>query len=73
MCFYRELDPAMLRRLEKRILVDVPNTQAREAMFRHYLPKIVLKQPALKCDIYYEFLAKVSTEIQFYYLPPKLI
>lgn len=53
----------MLRRLEKRILVDVPNAQAREAMFRHYLPKIVLKQPALKCDIYYEFLSKVQIYI----------
>lgn len=50
----------MLRRLDKRILVDVPNLQAREAMFRHYLPKTVLEQPVLKCDIYYEFLAKVN-------------
>ncbi|KAK6631333.1 hypothetical protein RUM44_005859 [Polyplax serrata] len=53
-----ELDPAILRRLEKRILVDVPSQEARESMFRHYLPEVVLNQPLLKSNIYYEFLAK---------------
>lgn len=34
-----DLDSAMLRRLEKRILVDLPNAEAREAMFKAHLPE----------------------------------
>lgn len=34
-----DLDSAMLRRLEKRVLVDLPNAEAREAMIRTSLPE----------------------------------
>ncbi|XP_028318937.1 katanin p60 ATPase-containing subunit A-like 2 isoform X1 [Gouania willdenowi] len=35
-----ELDHAMLRRLEKRILVSLPSTPARQAMISHWLPPL---------------------------------
>ncbi|KAH9331592.1 hypothetical protein KI387_003700, partial [Taxus chinensis] len=47
-----ELDAAMLRRLEKRILVPLPDPEARKSMFKELLP--------LQCDleISYDFMVE---------------
>ncbi|KAL4228098.1 Katanin p60 ATPase-containing subunit A-like 2 [Mactra antiquata] len=55
-----ELDHAMLRRLEKRILVDLPTYEARKAMFKHHLPRIVNPSEGgleLMSDLDYDMLA----------------
>ena len=60
--FDRELDHAMLRRLEKRILVDLPVEEARKKMIAFHLPEVINPDCALeiKTDIDYEYLAGVS-------------
>ena len=53
----------MLRRLEKRILVDLPTCEARRAMFHHHLPPVVVTGQnnglELLADLDYDTLAKV--------------
>ena len=58
----------MLRRLEKRIIVDLPNVMARKAMFEHYLPPDMTSQSnsvKMTADINYEFLAEVMIKYRF--------
>ena len=53
-----ELDRAMLRRLEKRILVGLPCEEAREAMLRQFLPAEVVPPPVLiRSDVDYKQVA----------------
>ena len=53
----------MLRRLEKRILVDLPTIDARKAMFKHHLPPVVVPKEGgleLLANVDYDVLAAVS-------------
>nr|XP_040129270.1 katanin p60 ATPase-containing subunit A-like 2 isoform X3 [Ictidomys tridecemlineatus] len=59
-----ELDCAMLRRLEKRILVDLPSQEARQAMIHHWLPP-VSKSRALELRTELEY-SKLSQETEGY-------
>ncbi|CAL9683611.1 unnamed protein product [Knipowitschia caucasica] len=55
-----ELDHAMLRRLEKRILVGLPSSPARQAMVSHWLPPVSVTEGGveLTTELDYEALAK---------------
>lgn len=55
----------MLRRLEKRILVDLPSLEAREAMLKQYLPPSIHSGEGsveIKTEIDYGELAKVTMQ-----------
>ena len=59
----------MLRRLEKRILVDLPVKSARSAMFAHHLPRTISQQPlCLTTHIDYDQAAEVGTHISAFSL-----
>lgn len=55
----------MLRRLEKRVLVDLPTKEARRAMFQQFLPPTVIRESnglVLFSDLDYERLSEVNEE-----------
>ena len=63
---FRELDHAMLRRLEKRIIVDLPTKEARKAMFKFHLPRVVVPTDGgleLRSDLDYDHLAEVTQRL----------
>lgn len=58
----------MLRRLEKRVLVDLPSKAARQAMFQQFLPPTVIRENnglILEADLDYNRLAQVRHEFVF--------
>lgn len=53
----------MLRRLEKRVLVDLPTKEARLAMFQQFLPPTVIRETnglVLFADLDYNRLSEVN-------------
>ena len=55
----------MLRRLEKRVLVDLPTKEARQAMFQQLLPPTVIRESnglVLFSDLDYQRLSEVRID-----------
>jgi len=62
----------MLRRLEKRIIVDLPTAEARKKMFMHHLPPSVIKEEhgfELNSDLNYDLLAEVFKFFSIFFKP----
>uniref|UniRef100_A0A8C2KQM4 Katanin p60 ATPase-containing subunit A-like 2 n=1 Tax=Cyprinus carpio TaxID=7962 RepID=A0A8C2KQM4_CYPCA len=60
-----ELDHAMLRRLEKRILVGLPSAPARQAMISHWLPPVSNTGGVeLRTELDYDSLAQVRETME---------
>lgn len=57
-----QLDYAILRRLEKRILITYPNKESRRDLFKKFLPESlrVIENFEIKLDINYEKLVEVT-------------
>lgn len=55
----RDLDPAIFRRLEKRIFVDLPDVMTRNDMFEYYLSETLQQNKYIKCEIDSDRLARV--------------
>ena len=54
----------MLRRLEKRILVDLPTEDARKQMLHHHLPPVIRSENNgldIKTEIEYDLFAPVGS------------
>lgn len=55
----------MLRRLEKRILVNLPTQEARKQMLQHHLPPVISSDNNgldIRTEIDYDLIAKVSSD-----------
>ncbi|KAG8232322.1 hypothetical protein J437_LFUL009421, partial [Ladona fulva] len=59
----QDIDSAMLRRIEKRVLIDLPTLKERQELFQYFLPSNMESKGCglhLSCKINYSDLAQVS-------------